>query len=193
MEHLSFTIYHPTKLPPSPSAATTPVPNADSSKEKNDSWTFKVENGNKGVQVGSWTTDVTYNGILGALRERCDQLKKWWGADKCSGGDWGFYAEYTDMLGQWLEEKNAAIIKITSDYLLEEYGKTLQDAFVEQIADVFSLAVKTRTATCSIRKLRYVRSAWTNSALRGQDLSRIDMLHRSRDYCDGVMRRTTSE
>jgi hypothetical protein len=142
MEHLSFTMYHPTKLPPSPSATPTPVPNADSGKKKNNSWTFKVESGNKGVQVGSWTTDVTYSGILGALRERCDQSKKGWGPGKCSGGDWGFYAEYTDKLGQWLEEKNAAIIKITSDYLPKEYGKTLQESFVEQIADIFRLAVK---------------------------------------------------
>jgi hypothetical protein len=142
MEHLSFTIYRPTKLPPLPSATPTPVPNADSGKKKNDSCTFKVESGNKVIQVGSWTTDVTYSGILGAHRERCDRSKKGWGPGKCSGGDWGFYTEYTDKLGQWLEEKNAAIIKITSDYLPEEYGKTLQGAFVEQIADVFSLAVK---------------------------------------------------
>jgi hypothetical protein len=100
MEQLSFTIYHPTKLPPLPSATPTPVPNADSGKKKNDSWTFKVESGNKGIQVGSWITDVIYNGVLGALRERCEQSKKGWGPGKCSEGDCGFYAEYTDKLGQ---------------------------------------------------------------------------------------------
>jgi hypothetical protein len=147
-EHLSFIFYRPTWLPPLPSAAPTPAPAIDNDQRKNNTWTFKVESGKKGVQVGSWSTDVVYNGFLKALRERCEQTKKGCGAGKCSGGDWGFYAEHTDKLGYWLEERNAAIIKITSDYIPEEYAKPLQDAFVEQIADVFLLAVIKEDKNC---------------------------------------------
>jgi hypothetical protein len=140
-EHLSFIVYHPTMLLPSASATSTTIPKADPSPKKNDTWTFKIESRNKGIQVGSWTTSVTYRGILNALRERCSQSKKgYWGANKCSPQDWGFYAEYTGKEWHWKEEKNTAIIKITSDYIPSEYGKPSQDAFVEQIANVYRLA-----------------------------------------------------
>lgn len=53
-----------------------------------------------------------------------------------------FYNEYADKMGRQLEVKDAAIVEITSNDIPEEYGKDLQDVFVEQIVDVLRLAVK---------------------------------------------------
>jgi hypothetical protein len=75
-EHLSFIFYRPTWFPTLPSATPPPATTVNNEQRKNDTWTFKVESGNKGVQVGSWATDVIYNWFLKALRERCDQTKK---------------------------------------------------------------------------------------------------------------------
>jgi hypothetical protein len=74
--------------------------------------------------------------------------KKEWGKDTCSSKDWGFYDEHADTRGRQLEAKDAAIVKITSNYIPEEYGKALEDAFVEQIVEVLRLAVKDDKNCC---------------------------------------------
>jgi hypothetical protein len=105
------------------------------------------------VQHRERTLEETYFGILEALRSlrgdvkpkkeaKSPPPKKKWGKDTCSSKDLGFYNEYADRRGRELEAKDAAVIKITSNYVPEEYGKVLQDAFVKQIVDVLRLAVQ---------------------------------------------------
>lgn len=145
----SFVIYRSTttaSLPSSTSSAlstptSTPKPKPND-RPKKTKWSFNIESGNKGVQVGSWSPDVTHDGLLRALRDRCSKSPKKWGQNRCSSQDYGFYVEYADKWGIQTEYKNAAKIHVSSDLIPESYGSALQDAFMEHIADVYKSAIE---------------------------------------------------
>lgn len=142
---VSFVIYRPTSTTPLASATSTAVsiPSATpSDRPRNIKWMFNIESGNQGVQIGSWTPDVTHDGILRALRDRCSKNPKKWGQNRCSSQDYGFYVEYADKYGRQTEYKNAAKIHVTSDFIPESYGVAVQDVFMEQIADLYKFAIE---------------------------------------------------
>jgi hypothetical protein len=105
-----------------------------------ESWSFNIESGNKGQQVGLWSANVTRDGIANALHDRCG-MKRGRNPSSCDGKVAKFYAEYAGEYDVQQESKDAVHMTISSSHLPTEYGPALRNAFIDQVAETFMLAI----------------------------------------------------
>lgn len=74
-------------------------------------------------------------------KAKAKEVHKTWGMSTCDSKDSLYDREYATKLGLQRLDFEIVQVKIASSYIPESYGLNLQNIFIEQIADMFRLAV----------------------------------------------------
>jgi len=102
-------------------------------------WTFNITIGNQRQHIGEWGPAKMRDQMSVALKETCG-WKNGWGSNTCDSKVWGAYVEYSNDKKEAVTKEKTVAVRISSDYLPEEYGETVQNILIDQIADTFMMA-----------------------------------------------------
>ncbi|KAH4044197.1 hypothetical protein HBI25_109770 [Parastagonospora nodorum] len=149
----------PTPLNSTTSPQPTTVP--EGKPKPKETWTLNIESGSKGINIGTWSLDETYYGLRNGLRERCGDPvlppitprkkakqaapapapTKQWGSNTCSSEVSLFNREYSTSGGEQFWAEKVVHVRIASSFIPASYGLNLQNIFIEQVVDIYRLAV----------------------------------------------------